>query len=233
MFVTNGQLTQAQAALAGIGYNPAGLTDGETLLQNWLAVQARTKTLLADQKRATQAEQDARQAAQDEINQLKNTIHILFGKDEPLLTSLGLRPRRTGTSSNGSGSSSSDGSDEASSATTTTRIRPSRSTADTIARWRLLVTNVQALNDEQKSRLAERGWDADRLAATAALVEAYVAAEMNQQQQIQAYQAEVTAAKEIELALRQWYHQAARLTKVALRQTSLATRDQLRDLLGL
>jgi hypothetical protein len=156
MFVTNGQLTQAQAALAGIGYNPAGLTAGETLLQNWLAAQARTKTLLADQKRATQAEQDARQAAQDEINQLKNTIHILFGKDEPLLTSLGLRPRRTGTSSNGS--SSSDNSDEASSATTTTRIRPSRSTAETIARWRLLVTNVQALNDEQKSRLAERGW---------------------------------------------------------------------------
>jgi hypothetical protein len=56
---------------------------------------------------------------------------------------------------------------------------------------------------------------------------------MNQQQQILAYQAEVTAAKEIELALRQWSHQAARLTKVALRQTSLATRDQLRDLLGL
>lgn len=51
----------------------------------------------------------------------------------------------------------------------------------------------------------------------AALVESYMAAEMSQQQ-AQVYQAEVSAAKAAEITLRQWYHQAARLAKLALRQ---------------
>ncbi len=50
---------------------------------------------------------------------------------------------------------------------------------------------------------------------------------------MQAYQAEVSAAKEAELALRRWYQQAARLSKLALYQTNPTQQGQLKELLGL
>lgn len=63
-----------------------------------------------------------------------------------------------------------------------------------MAQWRLLLTNAQALNGAHQADLADHGWSVARLAAAAALVESYVAAEMSQQQQARAYQAEVSAA---------------------------------------
>jgi hypothetical protein len=107
------------------------------------------------------------------------------------------------------------------------RPNSSRSAAETIARWRLLLTNAQTINGAHGAHLAAH------LEATATLVDAYVAAEMNQQQQIQAYQAEVTPAKEAETALRQRYDQAARLSKLALQHSHSATQEQLKELLGL
>lgn len=232
MLVTNGQLPQAQSAIANVGYDAAGLAAGQAMLQSWLASQARAKTLLANQKRATQAEREARQTAHAEIKRFSQTVRILFGQDEPLLTSLGLRPHRSGSN----GHSESNGADcraEPANGKASSRSRHSRSTAETIARWRLLLTNAQAINGEHGSQLAAHGWNATRLAAAAALVEGYVAADMNQQQQIQAYQAELTTAKEAETTLRQWYGQATRLSKLALQQTNPATQEQLQELLGL
>lgn len=159
-------------------------------------------------------------------------MRILFGQDEPLLTSLGLRPHRNGSNghseSNGAGNGAEPANGKAS-----PRLRHSRSAAETIARWRLLLTNAQAINGEHGTQLAAHGWNAARLEAAAALVEGYVAAEMNQQQQVQAYQAELSAAKEAEMALRHWYDQATRLSKLALQHSHPATQAQLQELLGL
>lgn len=231
MLVTNGQLPQAQAAISAGGYDLAGLAAGETLLQSWLSGRARAKALLAEQKRATQAEHQARQAAQAEINRFCQTVHILFGRDEPLLTSLGLWPRRA--AANGHSEPNNSNGSEPANGKSTRPPRPSRSAAETIARWRLLLTNAQAINGQHGAKLAGYGWNGERLAAAAGLVENYVAAEMNQQQQVQAYRAELTAAREAEMALRQWYDQAARLAKLALQQSHPATQAQLKELLGL
>lgn len=226
MLVTNGQLSEVQTALAPIGYNLASLAAGETLLQSWLTSRARVKTLLAEQKRATQAEHQARQAAQAEVQRFCQTVRILFGRDEPLLTALGLWSRPNPGEATASG--------EPVNGKAKPRPRRPRRAAETMAQWRLLVTNAQTINGGQEVHLAGHGWNATRLTAAAALVESYVAAEMNQQQQAQAYQAEVSAAQAAETALRQWYYQAARLAKLALQQSgSPAQQGQLKELLGL
>lgn len=232
MLVVNGQLPQAQSAIAGVGYNAAGLEAGEALLQSWLASRARVKSLLAEQKRATQAEREACQAVQAEIKRFAQTVRILFGQDEPLLTSLGLRPRRAGSNGHSEGNGANSNTESAN-GKASPRPRYSRSAAEIIARWRLLLTNAQTINGEHGAHLAVHGWNAARLEAAEALVEAYVAAEMNQQQQVQAYQAELTAAKEAEMALRHWYDQATRLAKLALQHSHPATQAQLKELLGL
>lgn len=233
MLVTNGQLSPAQTALAQVGYDLTALAAGEALLQTWLAGQARVKTLLADQKRATQAEHEARQMAQAEINRFCQTVRILFGQDEPLLTLLGLWPRRTGTNSSSSKNGEPTSRGEPVNGKPKPRVHYSRSTAQTIARWRLLLTNAQTINGAHQAQLAGCGWTSTRLTAAAALVENYVAAELNQQQQVQAYQAEAGRVKEAELALRRWYDQATRLSKLAIQQTSPAQQGQLKELLGL
>lgn len=120
-------------------------------------------------------------------------MRILFGRDEPLLTSLGLWSRPGPGETNGSG--------EPGNGKAKSRARRSRSATETMAQWRLLVANTHAINGGQEVHLAGHGWSAVRLAVVA---ESYVAAEMSQQQQAQVYQAEVSAAKAAEITLRQW-----------------------------
>ncbi|MFN8460128.1 MAG: hypothetical protein U0401_36675, partial [Anaerolineae bacterium] len=163
MLVINGQLPQVQSALAGVGYDAAGLEAGGGLLQAWLAGQARVKSVLANQKRATQAEREARQAAQAEINRFSQTVRILFGQDEPLLTSLGLRPHRTRSNGHPEGSNGANGSTEPTNGKAAHHLRRSRSAAETIAYWRLLLTNAQTINGQHGAHLAAHGWNSERL----------------------------------------------------------------------
>jgi hypothetical protein len=226
ILINNGRLNQAQAAISGVGYGPAALDTGQILLQTWLTRQQQAQTLLIAQKRATETEVQAGQAAQAEITDLSQTVRTLFSQDAVTLTSLGLRPRQrngNGHAHNGNGEAE-NGHSQRSSA--------SRSMADKIAQWRRMLVSVQAFSQAQQVRLAEAGWNSERLAQAANLVEAFAGANTYQKEQMQLYRTELTAAQEAEAAVRQWFKEASRLSRLAIRRTSRANEAELRQLLG-
>lgn len=229
ILVANGAVAPAQTIMAGIGYHPAALAAGQSLLQEWLSHKSRATAFLAAQKQATQASEAAQQAAQAELSSLSQTVRVLFGRDQAVLTSLGLLPRRShtnGVEAVANGSENGNGANPQANHTST-------SIAALLARWRLLLTNVQTLNEEQLATLASAGWSAERLAAAATLLETYVAANTTLKQKIQAYRAESAAARNAETTLRQWYSQVTRLSRLAIKQADPDNRAQLQGLLGL
>ncbi len=232
ILVTNGQLASAQAVIAPVGYDTATLAAGNTLLQTWLDRKSRARALLAAQKQATADELSTRQAAEAELKNLSQAVRILFGADTAVLTSLGLLPRRSRSSTEPTtnGSAPTDGSQNGQSYQPN---RLSNSIAAMIARGRLLLANIQTLSESHLSELAAFGWTAERLAAAAALVEATAAAHTGQIQQMQRYRAEAAAAAEAELSTRRWYNGVARRSRLAIKQADPANRDRLRGLLGL
>lgn len=219
VFVLNGLLPQAQGILAGIGYDPLGLDAGSVMLTNWIAMRSQVKASLSEQKQATNAEEAAREAAHNEVGSLIKTIRILFGDDEVVMTALGLQTQYETVGEPGE--------------ETTAPVRPSEATADVIARWRLLMTNMQTLDAGQQALLTGAGWTTDRLMATTSLVEAYAAADTAQQEAIHTYHGMVNQAKDTELALRDWYSKAARLSKVAIKTADPNNKTELLELLGL
>ena len=225
ILVANGQVAPVQAIMAGIGYPPDALATGQSLLQRWLSHKTKAQALLATQKQTTQAGEAARQAAQTELSSLSQTVRVLFGTDQAVLTSLGLLPRRSSTNGVEAPLNGNSNGYHAS--------QPSSSIAETIARWRLLLVNLQTLSKKQQARLADAGWSAERQAAAASLVEAYAAANNSQKQKIQAYRAESAAAQTSEITLRQWYSQVTRLARLAIKKADPHNREQLQGLLGL
>ncbi|MBI1880118.1 MAG: hypothetical protein HYR94_18175 [Chloroflexi bacterium] len=233
ILIANGKLAQAQAIIATIGYNPAGLEAGQSLLQQWLNHKTKAQALLADQKQATIAQEQARRVARAELSNLSQTVRVLFGRDQTVLTSLGLLPRRSSANGvepalngNGNGAEPSHGNGYV-------RRRVSMSLAEIVARWRLLVANMPTLTEVQQAELANAGWSAERIAGASELVDACAAADTAQQQKIQAHRAEAAAAREAEIAMRQWYGQATHLSRLAIKQADPGNREQLRGLLGL
>lgn len=227
MFVTNGRTAEAQALLTQVGYDLPRLDEGMAMLQAWRITKTQRQTLLAAQKEATKGEQKARRAAQQEVVNFSETIRILFGSDELVLTSLGLyKPRATSNGANGD-TMAEDGSES------TRSTKASSSTAAMIERWRLLFTNGKSLKPEHLEQLVLAGWDAVRIDAALVLVEAYSSADTIQQQSIRSYEAERTAAREAEAALREWYRQARRLCKLAVKKMDPDNREKLFRLLGL
>ena len=95
IFLANGRDPQAQAVLTRVGYGHEALDHGQALLAAWLRGQMQVQLLLAEQKEATQAEHETRQAARQAATSFSDTVRILFGHDNILLTKLGLN-RRTG-----------------------------------------------------------------------------------------------------------------------------------------
>jgi len=206
VLVINGKRPEAQAVIPRVGYNPAALDGGAALLEKVRQGRPYKQELLAGQKRATATERQAREAANKEMVSLSMTARTLFADDEPVLTALGLLP----------------GSE-----------RPSASTAETLKRWRQLVSNAQTLDEGDAALLSAAGWDAERLVAGSELVENYAAADTDQQVAIQNYQAaSAQFGADLEV-LRVWYTRASRLIKVAIRDTDPAGQAQLRELLGL
>jgi hypothetical protein len=95
------------------------------------------------------------------------------------------------------------------------------------------LANVQILSEAQLARLAQAGWNRERLAAAGDLVEAYAAADTQHQEQIQLYRTEHAAANNARALLNQWYKQVNHLTKLALRRSDPADQARLQQLLGL
>jgi len=218
--VTNGMQPQAQAVIAGVGYDPAGLQGGAALLTAMRQNRARRQELLAERKKATIAERQACGAANQKVVSLSETARTLFGNDATVLTTLGLQTRyRMVETEDGAGQ-------------VRRAVRLSRSTAERLKRWRLLVDNAQALDEELAAMLGAAGWPAERLAAAGELVQAYATADIAQQAAVQAYQIASTQFKTSLEALRVWYSLASRLIKIAIRDLDPAGQDQLWELLG-
>jgi len=220
VLVTNGKQPQAQAVIAGVGYVPTELDAGAALLEAVRQGRAHRQELLAEQKKATRAEQQARQAASREMVSLGQTVRTLFADDAPTLTALGLLTQyQSVITPEGD--------------TVLLAATLSRSTAELLKRWRQLVDNARSLDAESLARLAAASWTGERLAAAGVLVEAYAAADTAQQAAIQAYQEASALFKADVEALRAWYGRAARLIQIALKDVDPTNQAQLRELLGL
>jgi hypothetical protein len=220
VLVTNGRQAGAQAVIAGVGYDLAALDEGAALLDAVPQGRARKHELLAEQKKATQAERQAREAASRELTNLAQTVRALFSADIPVLTALGLLTQyERVTTPEG---------EEIWQA-----VRLSESIAEMLARWRQLVDNVATLDSAVVARLNTAGWTVERLAAARALVEAYAAADTAQQVAIQAYQQAAAQLKADVEALRVWYSHAKQLIKLAIKAQDPTNQTQLHELLGL
>lgn len=221
IFITNGAKPEAQAVIAGVGYAPTALSDGQTLVTAVKTGQAHTKELLAAQKSATRAEKDARKAAQKEMVSLSETARLLFADDEPTLTSLGLQTQYETVIDPETGESIQQA------------VAAPQATAELISRWRQLVTNAERLEAGQLAALAAAGWGSTRVTAAAVLVEAFADADTNQQDAIQDYQ-EASAQYQADIeALRGWYGRARQLSSLAIKDADPTNQQNLRELLGL
>lgn len=221
IFTINGAKPAAQAVIAGVGYGPTALSEGQALVDAVKAGQALTKEQLAAQKSATQAEKKSRLAAYKEITSLTETARLLFAGDGPALTLLGLQTQYMTVT------------DPATGVAEQKAVRAGESAAETISRWRQLVKNVPGLQPEQAAALTAAGWGEARVTAVANLVEAYAAADTAQQSAIQTYQKTSAEYKTDIETLRTWYSRARQLCALAIKDKDPNNQQNLRELLGL
>ncbi len=221
IFITNGAKPEAQAVIAGVGYGPTALNEGQVLVDAVKAGQAQTKEHLAAQKNATQAEKKARQTAQKEVSSLAETSRLLFAGDGSALTLLGLQTQYVTVT------------DPVTGATVQQAAQARQAAAEIISRWRQLAANVPQLKPDQTAALTAAGWGEGRLTAVNALVEAYAAADTAQQSAIQTYQKTSGQYKTDVETLRVWYNRARKLSAQAIKDNDPGNQHNLRELLGL
>lgn len=215
----NGRLPNAQTVIGVAGYTPATLDDGEMRIATWVGHRNGRKAALAEQKRATHTQYTAREAARKEVTSLSNMIRTLFAKETEVLTEVGLSAQHV-TVMDEEGNSK------------VLAKRPSKSIAEEIGRWQLLVANTKTLSAPQLTELASVGWTAARLTALNALITTYQQADIVQQAAIAKAQAEAVSATEAFAALEKWYTRAVRVCKQAIQDHDPANAQQLLELLG-
>jgi hypothetical protein len=102
-----------------------------------------------------------------------------------------------------------------------------------VDRWQMLFSKALELPEEDRARLAERGWSTERLTEAVALVEAYAEADIDQQRKIQAYNAAVSAASAAAAELEAWYLEARGYIKAEITNLPPKKRARIERLLGL
>lgn len=232
LLITNGQRPSAQTVLGVIGYLPQVLSNTGTQLQAWRSARAEARAGLAAQKAATKAEWRSREEAEREVVDLSQTIRLLFKESEEVLTAVGLLTHYETVIEE---IPFTVGAEEGTPIPTSTlhAVRPSRATAETLARWRLLVDNSRRLSGPHLTELEAVGWNRQRMADLGALVEAYAQANIAQQEAIAAYQIASATAIQLETELRAWYTTAVNLIRLALKRLDARNSQQLQELLGL
>jgi hypothetical protein len=232
ILINNGGLPQAQNTIASVGYDIGSLQRAVNLLNTWRDGLIQAQSLLTAQKRATQAQHEARSAAQKEVSLFGRTVRTLFSHDETVLRSLGLHtPRRT--NGNGDANGAAENGQNGANGSELYAPRASKSATATIVRWRRMFANAQNLAEDQRARLANAGWPAERITSAAVLVEAFAQANTRHQEAMQAYQAQSNANKDAELELRGWYKEARQLIRLAIEQVDPDDKERLRQLLTL
>ena len=241
IFITNGKLPQAQTVLAPAGYTVEALAAAEEKLNAWRAGQAQTRDLLLAQKRATEAEQEARQAARERYSQFKHTVRAIFSQDPAIIRLLGLHPPvRSNGHGDGNGNGPGEDQDHAVEQTNGSQLEPvpsapgrvSQTIAAELNRWRGTWANALHLEPGAQARLADKGWPVERLTESAAMVETVATLISKQQEAMQAYNNQRQATKGIELELRRWFKEGRALIRLAVQQAEGQSDGEVRRLVG-
>ena len=221
VFITNGQLPQAQSVIGKVGCTALVLKGKAALLaevQNGHVVVPQANQM---QKHATDVEALAKRASQKEITSLNDTCRTIFRDDEPTLTALGLTTQYE-TKAGPEGQPSIQ-----------VAVRPSNATSEVLKRWRSRLGVALELEESKAAALAEAGWDKTRLQAAQQKVEAYAAADTNQQVARAAHQQATGQHTSNVDALRAWYTTAAALSRRAIKDADPENHLQLLELLEL
>lgn len=243
MFTKNGKEAEAQEVLNQIGYDIAALDACHEQLLTWRRLRKDAKSLMGEQKEATETERMARARAGRLAKKFRKTARVLFKDDEPVLTKLGLFPSIWGSNgkqpANGSAPAGPDGSgaDQTEPAPTNGSSQgsggPSMSTAAVIDRWRMTLEGALGLDEVHLTRLAGRGWSIAAMTEALQAVEAYADSDIDQAQKIKAQRQTVAEGRALKIELENWYKEARSLTLLALEDLPPDQAARLKKLLGL
>lgn len=228
LLVTNGPMPHVQEIIAPVGFGPEGLQLLADLLHDWRVNQTTTEMTLLAQKQARQDRDAVRKQVAQIASSFKRTARAVFRNEEKVLRFLGIRlPRKR------NGSSQANGTNGSAEATTSRSSKESQSIAACLVRWRKLFGNAQLLDEMYKQRLAEAGWNAERLAEAVALVEALATGDSQQEEAMAAHTTQKGLTKQAELTLRVDYKEARELIRVAIDESDVKDKEQFKEFIGL
>ncbi|HMQ55362.1 MAG TPA: hypothetical protein PKD98_24990 [Anaerolineae bacterium] len=238
IFLANAVDPEMQAILNQSGCDAACLNQGQDLLQTWRESEIRAGVLDGDKKEATLRQHEARKAAHREIVWLGRMIRGEFGQDNILLTKLGLQPRSraagNGHQPQAHGPEAGNGASDPVNGNGKKRSTRKRATtlAAEIARGQRLCAAIAILSDEERNKLAQVGWNEDRIRETAALIEAVATADNAKQRTLQVKQAAVAEAGNNKMQMERWFRRAVRMAKEAVDRHDPHNRERLLTRLG-
>lgn len=221
IFTANGPKAEAQAIIAGVGYNPAELSAGADKITAVQEADAIKTELDASKRKTTHTEKLARQAAQKELTSLSETARTLFANDLPTLILLDLQTRYETKTDPETGESK------------RVAVQASKATANVLAHWHIVLAGTGKLAEAEQLALTTAGWPPVRVANAQTLVEAFGNADIAQQAGIQAAQAASQTYKTAVKALEAWYIKARRLCRIAIKDADPTNSQNLIELLGI
>jgi len=262
LLITNGPLPFVQEIIEPVGLGPEGLQRLADLLYGWRANQTGTVMKMLAQKQARQQRDDLRRLIEQLVSSFTRTAKAVF-KDEPgVLRALNLRLRRSskkgsagnGTTeieANGNGTTEAEANGngaagveangngttevEANGSDSPPAQKPKGSDSLTtcVTDARKLFTNALGLAEVHKQRLAEAGWDGDRLTEALEQVNTLVATDGKRREASVARRNQQTAAMQTERELRDDYKEARELIRVAIGEADLDDEEEFKKLIGL
>jgi hypothetical protein len=242
LLVTNGPLPHVQKVIAPVGFGPDGLQRLANLLYGWRAGQTSASMKMLAQKQTRQQRDELRALVEQLVSSFTRTARAVFKDEADVLRALDLRlPRSSKNGSagngaagvepndNGAGGVENDGSDS------TSPQKPKRAGSLTtcVTDARKLFAKAVSLAEVYKQRLAEVGWDAERLAEAAGQVEALAAIDGKRKDAAAARRNQQAAAMQTERKLRGNYKEARELIRVAIDEADLDNEEEFKQLIGL
>jgi hypothetical protein len=252
LLITNGPLPYVQEIIAPVGFGPEGLQRLADLLYGWRANQTGTVMKMLAQKQARQQRDELRRLIEQLVSSFTRTAKAIF-KDEPnVLRALNLRlswSSKKGSAGNGTTEIEANGNGtteteangngttevEANGSGSTSGQKPkgAGSLTTCVTDARKLFTNALDLEEVHKQRLAEAGWDVDRLAEALEQVNTLVATDGKRREASIARRNQQTATMQTERELRDDYKKARELIRVAIDEADLDDEDEFKKLIGL
>jgi hypothetical protein len=217
--------------------------------ENLLEALFNRDSLAADKKRMTMLKRELRKEIRDEMTTLKSVIRDEFGRDNPLLSSLGMLTRYAVSEATGMADESGDtlvtedgaavsatkqaDGNPSDVAKTREPVRLSQSTGSDLRRWRQILNNLDGLTSTYKAVLARRGWGEARIEATKDLLDRFVTMLGRHQKAKQEVQSETKRKDALFEDLHRWYGKLTRQLRREIRILDPENRLQITESLGL